>query len=386
MASVTVADMMLAYGGQNEALAAMKPTSFRAQGLRTAPVQEGQGLALPKGFRLRPLRPRRLDHVRRPADPDLPRRHRLFQGQRRHASGSSATRRASSRARAHGPRQRLRPDRAGRGHRLALRSPARQADRQRPRPQRDRQQLQRRRDPLGHLALGRGEHGRQGPGLRGRARLRLRGPGARDLDRRAGPDQGDGPLRPRGLPGRPEDGDRLHDRGQRRPGRRLLSLPAPAQGQAAPRRQAPDARDQGPAEVQHDHEPEGGREARVRLGRHQGPRSQRGRPATRRPSTCRAATMAPPSSWASRAASSRRAAATSRPRTAATPSRARSGSTRPTTRTSSAGRSSSIYESPRHQVLTGPDAITQSPRGGILVCEDGVERGRQRPDTCGART
>jgi secreted PhoX family phosphatase len=30
-----------------------------------------------------------------------------------------------------------------------------------------------------------------------------------------------------------------------------------------------------------------------------------------------------------------------------------------------------IYESPRHRVLTGPDAICQSPRGGILVCEDG---------------
>ena len=30
-----------------------------------------------------------------------------------------------------------------------------------------------------------------------------------------------------------------------------------------------------------------------------------------------------------------------------------------------------VFESPRHRVLTGPDAITQSPRGGILVCEDG---------------
>ena len=30
-----------------------------------------------------------------------------------------------------------------------------------------------------------------------------------------------------------------------------------------------------------------------------------------------------------------------------------------------------IYESRKHRVLAGPDAITQSPRGGILVCEDG---------------
>jgi hypothetical protein len=30
-----------------------------------------------------------------------------------------------------------------------------------------------------------------------------------------------------------------------------------------------------------------------------------------------------------------------------------------------------LYESPKHRVLTGPDAITKSPRGGVLVCEDG---------------
>ncbi len=31
-----------------------------------------------------------------------------------------------------------------------------------------------------------------------------------------------------------------------------------------------------------------------------------------------------------------------------------------------------VYESHFHRVLAGPDAITQSPRGGILVCEDGA--------------
>ena len=30
-----------------------------------------------------------------------------------------------------------------------------------------------------------------------------------------------------------------------------------------------------------------------------------------------------------------------------------------------------IYESPKHRVLTGPDAVAQSPRGGVLLCEDG---------------
>ena len=78
-------------------------------------------------------------------------------------------------------------------------------------------------------------------------------PSRRDATGRAGADQGDGTVRPRGLPGGPEDGDRLHDRGQRRPRRRLLSLPAPPQGQAPSRRQAADARHPRPAEVQHRH-------------------------------------------------------------------------------------------------------------------------------------
>ena len=77
------------------------------------------------------------------------------------------------------------------------------AARQPPRPQRHRQQLQRRRHPVGQLADLRGVDGRAAPGLRTRARLRLRGPGQGQGRGRAGADQGDGPLRTRGGGGRP---------------------------------------------------------------------------------------------------------------------------------------------------------------------------------------
>ena len=159
------------------------------------------------------------------------------------------------------------------------------------------------------------------------------------------PIKDDGPLRPRGLPGRPEDGDRLHDRGQRRSRRRLLPLPAQPQGQAAPRRQAADARDQGTAEVQHRHQPDRGREARVQLGRHQGPRPQR-----RRPFPAGGLHAGPPqgrarSSWGWKAAPSRRAAVTSRLPTAATRARVRSGSTRPDNKNFKRGTLELVYES-----------------------------------------
>ena len=90
----------------------------------------------------------------------------------------------------------------------------RDADRQRAGPQRHRQQLQRRPDAVGHLADLRGVDGRHAQGLREGARLRLRDPEGRDRPDRAEADQGDGPVRARGLRDRPEDGHRLHDRGQ----------------------------------------------------------------------------------------------------------------------------------------------------------------------------
>ena len=118
--------------------------------------------------------------------------------------------------------QRLRPSRQGRGDGFPVRHAERRAGRQRPRPQRHRQQLQRRPDPVGHVADLRGVHRRQAQGIREGARLRLRDPEGRQRTDRAEADQGDGPVRPRGVRGRPEDGDRLHDRGQR--ARRLLPL------------------------------------------------------------------------------------------------------------------------------------------------------------------
>ena len=387
VASLTVAERLLAYGGQNEALAALQADARRSQGYGPLQFEPGKAFALPKGFRLRPLRPRRLDRCPTACRP-------------RPATTAPATSRAAATrvwivrnqegfhpGRAHGPAQRLRPRRPGRGHGLALRSRLGQAASAAPwsstGPTTTATAAP---TPWGTWLSG--EENTVGPdqGYERRARLRLRGPGARDLDRRAGPDQGDGPLRPRGLPGRPEDGDRLHDRGQRRPRRRLLSLPAPPQGQAAPRRQAPDARDQGQAAATTRRTNQKQRqEARMQLGRHRGSRSRTAPTTTRRPSTCRAATRAPRSSWASRAAPSRRAAATSRLRR----------------RPRRAGPDLALHA--RQQGLQARDAgaalrvaAQQGPQrarrdrasaraAGSSLCEDGDERGRQRRRQLGPR-
>ena len=370
VASLTIAERLLAYGGQNEALAAMKPTLAK-KGYGPPVFKKGQPLALPKGFRVRPLRPRRVDDVRRPADAHLPRRHRLLQGPPGHGLD-----RPQPGGLPAGPRpgtgQRLRPDRPGRRHRLPLQHQDRKGPRQRARPQRHRQQLQRRRDAVGHLAERRGEHGRQGAGLRRRARLCVRGPRARQLDHRAAPDQGDGALRPRGLPGRPEDGDRLHDRGQRRPRRRLLPLPAPPQGQAASRRQAADARHPRPAEVQHRHSIRRWARSSSAAGSTSRTRTPTAPTASRRRSTCRAATRAARSSSGLEGGTFSKGSCYFTASDGGDTGQGQIWKYTPDNKNFKRGTLQLVYESHFHRVLAGPDAITQSPRGGILVCEDGA--------------
>ncbi len=184
VASLTISERLLAMGGNNEALASLKPTLAKP-GYGGVVVKDGAKLALPKGFEYVALRPCGLADVRRPADADLPRRQRLLL--RRQGQGLDRAQPGGLPARARArPCQRLRPVRPGRRHRDPLQHEDRQGAGQRARPQRHRQQLQRRGDALGDLAHRRGEHRRQGAGLRRRARLRLRGRRARD-GRRSSP-------------------------------------------------------------------------------------------------------------------------------------------------------------------------------------------------------
>ena len=223
---------------------------------------------------------------------------------------------------------------------------------------------------MGHLALGRGEHGRRPQRLRGRARIRLRGAGDRHHPGRPGADQADGALRPRGHPVDPRLGDRLPDRGQRPPGRRLLPLHPEPGPEPARRRGAGDAGDGGHAELRHGAPSEG----RQRPALCRGCRSTT-RPADAEkhptPSTRRARRRGRRASWASRAPSTPAAASTSRPPRPGTRRRARCGATRPTSRTSSKGTLTLLFESPSARKLDEPDSLTVSPRGGILLCEDG---------------
>ena len=380
VASLTVAERLLAYGGQNEALAAMKPTLAKT-GLRAASCsRRASRWPCRRAFGYVRFDRAGTTDVRRPADARPATTAPATSRAAATRSGSSATRRASS-----GAARRARVNaydpiaqggvtvshfntRTGKvlGNALVLNGTDNNCNGGV--------------TPWGTWLTRRGEHGRQGAGLRRRARLCVRGPRARQLDRRAAPDQGDGAVRPRGVPGRPEDRDRLHDRGQRRPRRRLLSLPAPPQGQAPSRRQAADARHPRPAEVQHrrtirsvgeklecrwvdikDPDPNGA-DRLPAGGLHAGPPRRR-REVPR----------------ASRAAPSRRAAATSRPPTAATPARARSGGTRRTTRTSSAARCSCVYESPLPQGARRPRRDHAEPARRHPRLRGRRERGRQGP-------
>ena len=265
--------------------------------------------------------------------------------------------------------QRLRPPRQGRRHHLAVRHRDGRADRQLAGPQRHRQQLQRRPDAVGHLADLRGVDGRQAQGLREGARLRLRDPERRDRPDRAAADQGDGAVPARGLRGRPEDRDRLHDRGQR--AGRLLPLPPRPPRPAPPRRQAADALRQGPLPAttrsparrsarscaasgsrSSDPDPEDAErhaDARLPAGARQGRgpvHGPRGR----------------------QLGAGQRLVHGQRGRRHLSP--ARSGATR-RRRTSSTARSSSCTSRPNRSVLDEPDAIVVSPRGGVVLCEDG---------------
>ena len=83
VASITVAERLLSYGGANDALAAMKPTLSKP-GYGPLQFESGKAFALPKGFHYVRFGRAGTENVRRPPDPDLPRWDRLFQGQRRH--------------------------------------------------------------------------------------------------------------------------------------------------------------------------------------------------------------------------------------------------------------------------------------------------------------
>ena len=166
------------------------------------------------------------------------------------------------------PRGRRRRPRAGQGEGLRPRRPGRRDDvavRHHlgdvvgvlARAERHRQQLQRRADAVGHVAVVRGVDRGPGRRLREAARLRLRGAADRDHAGRPGADQGHGPLRARGVRDRPADRRRVHDRGQRRPGRRLLPL-HPGGRRPAPRGRPPgDARGARTRAVRHDDGPDG---------------------------------------------------------------------------------------------------------------------------------
>ena len=138
--------------------------------------------------------------------------------------------------------QRLRPGRPGRRHHLAVRHPQRRARGERAGPERHRQQLQRRPDAVGQLALVRGVDRR--PAARGSRRSTATCSRSRSA---AGEPVEPVPIKAMGrfeheaCADRPAHGHRLHDRGQRRSGRRLLPLPAARPRQAAPRRHAADA-------------------------------------------------------------------------------------------------------------------------------------------------
>ena len=123
-----------------------------------------------------------------------------------------------------------------------------------------------RHDAVGLLAELRGDDRRRQGRLREAARLRLRDPGEDDRHRRAGAAEGDGPVRARDRAGRPEDRHRLHDRGQRRPRRRVLPLRAEAEGPPGGRRHPADARDHRREALQHGQGPAGRRGPRRRTG------------------------------------------------------------------------------------------------------------------------
>ncbi len=167
---------------------------------------------------------------------------------------------------------------------------------------------------------------------------------------------------------RPQDRNRLHDRGQR--SRRLLPLHPQSPGPAPSRRQAADALRQRPLQVRHRHRAEGRQEAALRVGddRRSGSRGRRApfdprlRPGPR--------TRAPPGSWASRVPRGARAASGSRPARPATSIAVRSGATR-RRRTIKHGTLELMFESSNRNHLDQPDAIVVSPRGGVLLCEDG---------------
>ena len=86
----------------------------------------------------------------------------------------------------HRHRPGVRPGRPGRGDLVNLEQPERPGG-ELPRAERDAQQLQRLGDPLGHLAVLRGDHRRRGRGFREAARLRVRGAGRRHRAGQAAP-------------------------------------------------------------------------------------------------------------------------------------------------------------------------------------------------------
>ena len=152
VASLTIAERLLALGGNNEALASLKP-SLAKSGYGPLVHKDGAKLALPKGFKSVFF-----GRAGTPMSDGLP-TPTCHDGTGYFSGGKDRVWIARNQegfqlGQAHGPVNAYDPYRPGRRHRLALQHQDGPGSWQRPRPQRHRQQLQRRRDPVGDVADG----------------------------------------------------------------------------------------------------------------------------------------------------------------------------------------------------------------------------------------
>ena len=119
VASLTIAERLLAYGGVNEALASMKPTLAK-EGYGSLVHRKGKALALPKGFDYV-----NFDRAGTPMSDGLP-MPTCHDGTGYFSGGKgkvwiARNHEGFQRGRAHGPVRAVRPDRPGRRNGLAFR-------------------------------------------------------------------------------------------------------------------------------------------------------------------------------------------------------------------------------------------------------------------------